>query len=230
MKIFNKELVLIAGLMIVGCANPYKVKELDDSKLDKKGEIQGATIGINEKREVVIEQKTEADTELRKLAASAYDLEVKLAYANEDLERCREDLSDPRLGGSGKVIDIPEIDNLKPAAQIQEEFGVTKDGKLRFVRTEKFLDRLTGQRKYNETLREQLKLTEKHQKNCLRDMRAARVKNGLPGERYSGQGKYVSGKYMQTRRAEKTLDDAFAIASEEKAKVKEEKTEEKASE
>ncbi|MBU6376716.1 MAG: hypothetical protein KGQ59_12010 [Bdellovibrionales bacterium] len=223
MKRIQNALVLISGLLIFGCANPYKVKELDESKLDKKGEIQGATIGINENREVVIEQKTEADAELRKLAASAYDLEVKLAHSNDDLERCREELSDPRLGGSGKVIDIPEIDNLKPASQIQEEFGVTKDGKLRFVRTEKFLDRLTGQRKYNDTLREQLKLTEKHQKSCLRDMRAARVKAGLPGERYTGQGQYVNGAYVQTRRAEKSLDDAFAIASEEKAKVKQEK-------
>ncbi len=219
MSQFSAWFALPAAALFVSCANPYKVRELKDSNLEKKGEYQGATIGLNGDREVVIEKRTEADSELRKLAASAYDLEVKLLHAHEELTRCREELSDPRLGGSGKIIEIPEIDDLKPTTAIQEEFGITSDGNLRFVRTEKFLDRLNSQRKYNDILREQLKLTEKHERNCLRDMRAARVKAGLPGERYAGQGKYLNGKYVQTRRAEKNLDDAFAIASEEAAKA-----------
>jgi hypothetical protein len=212
-------LFIAAAVTLSACANPYKVRELDESKLEKKGEIQGAVIGINENREVVIEQKSDADSELRKLGATAYDLEVRLARSHEDLSRCREELSDPRLGGSGRIVEIPEIDQLKPAGEVKEEFGITKEGKLSFVRKEMFLDRLQGQRKYNDTLREQLKLMEKHQRDCARDMRAARVKNGLPGERYSGQGQYVNGRYVQTRRAEKNLDDAFAIASEEAAKA-----------
>jgi hypothetical protein len=210
---------LAVSTMLSACANPYKVKELDDSKLEKKGEIQGAVIGVNENREVVIEQKSDADSELRKLAAASYDLEVKLTHSHEELSRCREDLSDPRLGGSGKIVEIPEIDQLKPAGEVKEEFGISKEGKLSFVRKEMFLDRLQGQRKYNDTLREQLKLMEKHQRDCAREMRAARVKAGLPGERYAGQGQYVNGRYLQTRRAEKSLDDAFAIASEESAKA-----------
>jgi hypothetical protein len=220
-------LLLIATVIgLSACANPHQVRELDDSKLEKKGEIQGAVIGLNENREVVIEQKSEADSELRKLGATAYDLEVKLTRAHEDLSRCREELSDPRLGGSGKVVEIPEIDQLRPSGEVKEEFGITKEGKLSFVRKEMFLDRLQGQRKYNDTLREQLKLMEKHQRDCARDMRSARVKNGLPGERYSGQGKYLNGRYVQTRRAEKNLDDAFAIASEESAKASTSKTSE----
>jgi hypothetical protein len=209
----------MALALTAACANPYKVKDLDDSKIEKKAEYRGATIGINEDREVVIEERTSADSELRKLAAKAYDLEVRLAHENEELTRCRDELSDPRLGGSGKIVDIPEVDQLKPLSEVKEEFGITKDGKLSFVKQEKFLDRLSNQRKYQETLTEQLKLTEKHRQSCTREMRAARVKNGLPGERYSGQGHYENGKYIQTRRAEKNLDDAFAIASEEAAQA-----------
>ena len=211
--------LLASALILTSCANPYKVKELDDSKLEKKGEFQGATIGVNEDREVVIEKKTEADSELRKLAAASYDLEVKLAHQHDELTRCREELADARLGGTGRMVEIPEIDQLKPATEVKEEFGITREGKLSFVRKEMFLDRLQGQRKYNENLSEQLRLTEKHARDCSRDMRAARVKAGLPGERYQGQGHYENGRYIQTRRAERNLDDAFAIASEEAAKA-----------
>ena len=211
--------LLASALVLPACANPYKVKELDDSKLEKKGEFQGATIGVNEDREVVIEKKTEADSELRTLAAASYDLEVKLAHQHDELTRCREELADPRLGGTGSMVEIPEIDQLKPASEVKEEFGITREGKLSFVRKEMFLDRLQGQRKYDENLRGQLRLTEKHARDCARDMRVARVKAGLPGERYQGQGRYENGRYVQTRRSEKNLDDAFAIASEEASKA-----------
>jgi hypothetical protein len=209
-------ILTLCSLFGACASNPNIARELDDSHLEKKGEFQGATIGLNEKKEVVIEQQTSADSELRKLAAKAYDLEVSLNSAVEQLSRCREELADPRLGGSGKVIDIPELDSLKPASQVKEEFGITKEGNLSFVRKEMFMDRLQGERKYVDVLQEQLKLTEKHSKNCSREMRQARVKNGLPAERYSGQGHYDNGRYIQTRRAEQNLDDAFAIASEEK--------------
>jgi hypothetical protein len=224
-RLLLKSSLLALALALASCANPYKVKELDESKLEKKGEFQGATIGLNENREVIIEQKTEADSELRKLAATAYDLEVRVTRTHEDLTRCREELADPRLGGSGKIVDIPEVDEIKPVTEVKEEFGITKDGKLSFVKQEKFLDRLQGQRKYNDTLREQLKLTEKHERTCMRELRSARVKNGLPAERYVGQGKFVNGRYVQTRRAEKNLDDAFAISSEEASKASKETSE-----
>ena len=82
---FFQVTALASALVLTSCANPYKVRELDDSKLEKKGEFQGATIGVHEDREVVIEKKTEADSELRKLAAASYDLEVKLAHQHDEL-------------------------------------------------------------------------------------------------------------------------------------------------
>ena len=210
---------LLVAAMSACSSNPHIAKDLEDSKIEKKGEFQGATIGLNSNKEVVIEKKTPAESELRALAAKAYDLEVSLASETEQLSRCREELADSRLGGSGKVVEIPEVDNLKPTSQIQEEFGITKEGNLSFVRKEMFLDRLQGERKYVDSLKEQLKLSEKHRKTCMRDLRQARVRSGLPAERYSGQGHYENGKYIQTRRAEQNLDDAFAISSEEAARA-----------
>ena len=35
MNRYKKELALIACVMILGCANPYKVKDLDESKIDR---------------------------------------------------------------------------------------------------------------------------------------------------------------------------------------------------
>lgn len=212
---------LILAVATACSSNPYnKAKDLKEDKLEKKGEFQGATIGVTEERDVVIRQESTAESELRKLAAKAYDLEVQLTSDYELLVRCREELADPRLGGSGKVVDIPEIDNLKPVVEVKEEFGITQEGKLSFVKKELFGDRLVGERKYIDTLKEQSKLTSKHKQTCEREMRMARVKAGLPGERYKGKGSYQNGKYIQTRRAEQTLDDAFAIQSEDAAASK----------
>ncbi len=218
---FSKIAVFAAILLSSCSSNPYnKAKDLDEEKLEKKGEYKGATISVTENRDVVIREESTAESELRKLAAKAYELEVQLTSDYDLLVRCREELADPRLGGSGKVVEIPEIDNLKPVVEVKEEFGITREGKLSFVKKELFGDRLVGERKYIDTLKEQSKLTAKHKQTCEREMRVARVKAGLPGERYKGKGSYQGGKYIQTRRAEQNLDDAFAIQSEEAAAAK----------
>ena len=221
MKISTLTALVAVSLLPACSSNPYnKAKDLSEDKMDKKGEYKGATIGVMENRDVVIRQESTAESELRKLAAQAYELEVQLASDHELLVRCREELADPRLGGSGKVVEIPEVDDLKPMVEVKEEFGITQDGKLSFVKKELFGDRLVGERKYIDTLKEQGKLTAKHKKTCDREMRVARVKAGLPGERYTGKGHYQNGKYIQTRRAEQNLDDAFAILSEEASAAK----------
>jgi len=225
MKILSRPSVsisLLLSLLAAGCSsNPLnKAKDLDEQKLDKKGEFRGATIGVAENRDVVIRKESTAESELYKLASQAYELEVKLTSDHELLGRCRDELADPRLGGSGQVVEIPEIDTLKPVGEVKEEFGITAEGKLSFVRKELFGDHVAGERKYIQTLQDQVKLMAKHRKNCDREMRVGRVKAGLPGERYSGKGHYQNGKYIQTRRAEQNLDDAFAIQSEEAASVK----------
>jgi hypothetical protein len=222
MKKRSPSLMVLALLLVNACSsNPLnKAKDLNEEPLDKKGEFKGATIGVAENRDVVIRQESSAESELRKLAAEAYELELQLTSDFDALTRCREELADPRLGGSGKVVEIPEIEMIRPIGEVKEEFGITSEGKLSFVKKELFGDRVAGERKYIGTLKEQIKLTSKHKRTCDREMRQARVKAGLPGERYTGKGYYKNGKYIQTRRAEQNLDDAFAIQSEEASAAK----------
>jgi hypothetical protein len=210
--------LLCSSLGISCSSNPLnKAKDLKEDPIEKKGEYLGATIGVAENRDVVIRKESTAESELRKLAAQAYELEIQLTSEYTLLDRCREELADPRLGGTGKVIEIPEIDALRPLGEVKEEFGITSEGKLSFVRKELFGDHIVGERKYIAALKDQSKIVSKLKKNCEREMRVARVKAGLPGERYTGKGHYKNGKYIQTRRAEQNLDDAFAIQSEEAA-------------
>jgi hypothetical protein len=212
-------LTLLAACWFAACSsNPLnKAKDLKEEPLEKKGEYKGATIGVTEDRDVVIRKESTAEDELRKLAAEAYELELQLTSDHDLLTRCREELADPRLGGNGKVVEIPEIEKLRPIGEVKEEFGITSEGKLSFVRKELFGDHVSGERKYIAALKDQIKHTSKHRKNCEREMRPARVKAGLPAERFSGKGHYKNGKYIQTRRSEQNLDDAFAIQSEEAA-------------
>ena len=220
----NKNLVRIcsvfyaafcAVLILSGCSsNPNKAKDLD-TKVDAKGAYHGEVIGLNDNKEVVIEKQQNADAELRELGWKQYDLEQKIHTDHESLTRCREELADPRLGGSGNMTEIPEIDTMKTVSQVKEELGITENGSLKLVKKEMYLDRLKAERDYVEALKQEQKTIDKFRSNCERDMKITRVKHGLPAERYAGKGYYKGGVYVQTRRAEHNLDDAFSIVSEE---------------
>jgi hypothetical protein len=212
------ELVSIAlALAFLGaCAsNPNKAKDIE--KVDTRAAYQGESIGMNDNKEVIIQKQTGADVELRNLGWQSYDLERKIQSDHELLTRCREELADPRLGGSGSITDIPEIDTLKPPSQVKDELGIAANGQLKVVKKEMYLERLNAEREYVETLRQQQKVIAKHKTNCERQMKITRVKFGLPAERYTSKGHFKNGSFVQTRRAENSLDDAFSIASEEAA-------------
>jgi hypothetical protein len=206
--------VLLAGA-ISGCSsNPNKAKDLD-TKLDTKGAIGGEQIGLNDNKEVVIQKQANTDAELRELGWKEYDLEQKIHSDHELLTQCREELADPRLGGSGNMTEIPEIDTMKTPAQAKEELGITENGQLKLVKKEFYMERLKAERDYVDSLKGEQKLIGKYKANCEREMKISRVKHGLPSDRYTGKGYYKDGVYVQTRRAEHNLDDAFSIASEE---------------
>lgn len=210
-------------LIVMGfthCAsNPNKAKDID-TKLDTKGNYQGSKIGLNENKEVVVQTETAADDELRQLSWRNYDLEKKIAASSDHLTRCRNEVADPRLGGSGQVTEIPEVDSLKPMSSVKEELGLTETGGLAVVKKEMYAEILKSQRKYEESLRLTSKTVEKAKNDCDREMGYVRVKHGLPAQRYAAKGYYQNGRYVQSRAPEHNLDEAFAIASKEAAKSK----------
>lgn len=218
----KQSLVRLATLSVLVLAaacssNPNKAKDLD-TKIDAQGGYQGQVIGLNDDKEVIIQKQTSTDAELRELNWKQYELEQKLASDHQLLTRCREEMADPRLGGSGNMTEIPEIDTMKTPTQVKEEMGITENGSLKMVRKEMYLDRLKTERDYLDALKGQHKMIERYKVSCEREMKIARVKQGLPADRYVGKGYYKDGVYIQTRRAEHNLDDAFSINSEETSK------------
>lgn len=205
----------ILTLVSACSSNPYKVKEIDNP-IEKKGEYQGATVGLNDKKEAIVQSETAADVELKQTRWRTYDLEQKIASEHSLLTRCRTELADPRLGGTGNMVEIPEIDNMKGPDAVKEDMGITKDGALVVVKQEMFVDKLKTERKYEDSLRAMMKTIEKHRGNCEREMGYARGKAGLPSMRYPAKGEYGSdGTFHVIRKAEENLDDAFRIKAQE---------------
>ena len=59
-----------------------------------------------------------------------------------------------------------------------------------------------------------VKVVKKNSVKCDRTMAAVRVKHGLPAKRYKGEGHFDdNGKWIQTKKHERTLDDAFERAA-----------------
>jgi hypothetical protein len=215
MKNTKTTLVLILTVFAASCAsNPNKAKEIDTA-MEEKGQYQGSKIGMNEDKEVVVQTEKAVDQELREESWKAADLEAKLKSDHDLLTRCRDEVADPRLGGSGTVTEIPEIDNMKPTNEVREEMGITPSGELKFVKKEMFMERLQSVRKYKDHLESMIKLVKKSRADCEREMGAARVKAGLPAKRYQAKGFFKEGQYIKTRDAEHSLDDAFEIKAKE---------------
>lgn len=216
----SPRLLLFMLLFVIGCASDYEAKEID-TKLEVKDTIDGSKVGLNDDDEVVIQTETDAADELRTQKWVNSKLEDELRHIYAELQQCREDLADPRLGGDGTLQEIPEIDTLKDVSDVKEEFGITEDGSLKIVKREYFTDHLKRERKYEKTLKSMTKVVNKHNESCQRRMGIARQRVGLPAERYKASGYFTNdGTWISSDKAENNLDDAFERAA--KAKIKKE--------
>lgn len=202
---------LTAVLGLLGCSS-NKVKDTN-TELTKDSRYGESRIGVDKDDRVIIQQEQRLESELRKVAWDNYDKLQEIESRHNLLHRCRAEIADPRLGGSGEMVEIPELDTLNTVEQWREEIAINQDGQLRVVKREDYKDRLQNEREYNQQLRDQLKLVRKHLKKCERQMGHARVKVGLPSKRYKAKGYYQDGIYKVTREAENSLDDAFRIRS-----------------
>jgi hypothetical protein len=212
--------LFVTMLAANACSSSEEVKEID-TKLESKGSVDGKQIGINEDDEAIIQENTNADDELRSLQWANSRLLEQLETDHHELKRCREDLADPRLGGSGEVRDLPEIDNMKPVTEVKEEFGKDADGNLKVVKRESFVKAVAAEKKYQKTLKSMQQTVEKNRVECERNMRQVRAKHGLPAQRYKAEGYFKSdGTWVETRPAEVTLDDAFSIKGRAAGKAK----------
>jgi hypothetical protein len=209
---------------LMGCASdPAKVKKVDDHLEVHQNSTEGV-IGIDKDQHAILQKQTTAADELRNQQWVNNSIEASVEDEFYWLKRCRMEVSDPRLGGNSEVKEIPEIDDMKTIATIKEEFGLSTDGQLSFVKREDFLKRIEIERSYQVSLTKMLKTLRKYREECDSKMGKLRVSVGLPAKRY--QGKYTlndSGSiHAVTQENESSLDDAFrirdALSSEKKKK------------
>lgn len=209
--------VLMALTLICGCASSpvsptkYAVKEADD-QMEIHGTIDGKRIGLDGQKQIIIQEETSPEGEIKVQELKNYEAERTLTAKHEELTQCREEFADQRLGGSGEVTEIPEIDNMKTIPEVKEAIGITEKGQLTVVKREFYIERLQAERRYEQAMLEMLRVINRFNRKCQREMAAARTKVGLPAKRYEGVGHFeAGGRWVVERKAEKTLDDAFEI-------------------
>jgi len=210
-----KKLIMVIGMVLTSCAtSEHRVKEIEKSEFKPLGRTtDDGRIGLNEKKEVIIQKETTGADELRIQEAVNMHFQSKVESELYSLKTCRKDLADPRLGGRGEISPVQDIDDMKSVDEVREEMGL-KDGELVVVKEQYFEQKMKNARSYFATLQKMLKLTERHKEECEAKMAVARREAGLPGQRIRGEGYFMTGGvWVQTKRNETSLDDAFEISA-----------------
>ncbi|MDA9951446.1 hypothetical protein N9D31_02610 [Oligoflexaceae bacterium] len=208
-----KIIAILSVLFFGACTTTEGTVGEVDTELNNKGQVGLSKVGVNEDGQAIVQTETSADDELRIQTWKNKQKEDDVTAVHDQLKQCREDMADPRLGGSGELKEIPDVDGLKSPSDVKEAIGIdSRDGSLKVVKKEIYTKRLKQERRYETSLKGMLKTLKNYRASCERKMRQARVKAGLPGERYKAQG-YVSssGAWIETLKGEKSLDDAFEI-------------------
>lgn len=198
-------------MMITACTSTNEVKELKDEPLVKKGKTVDGDVGINSSNQAVIRKKTSAADELRVQDMVNMHLRDELNSDLFNLKECRQQRQDTRLGGSGHLAEIPDIDNMN-VDQARADLGIDSEGNLSLVREELFEDRLKAERQYEQTLRTMLKMAKRHLDECSIGLAEARRKAGLPSTPTKAEGYFdAKGNWTETRRGAQNLDEEFEI-------------------
>lgn len=200
MKVFGF-IYFVVFIFLCNFACSSSPKRIEGGFVTKTGTEAGVIGAKGDK--FVIQRETHAQDELRMIQWKNNQFEDNLNHEYFMLKWCREDLADFRLGGHGDMVSLPEIDNMKQAAEVKEELGLNRNGDISFLSEEDFLKRIQIERNYEGTLQKMLKTVKAQKEDCERKMGQARMKNGLPSKRYQGNG--------HGELHENNLDDAFRI-------------------
>lgn len=197
---------ILIVMLTASCATDYKVKSIDTS-LEHKGQVNNRTVGLNDKKEIILQEEVQADDEMRILLTVNDKHEFNLSHEIHMVNRCRKELSDDRLGGNGELPTLSKMEGLKTPEQIKEEIGITDEGDIKVVKKTYFVDALKSQKRYQATLEKMIALSKEQREECEYKMGSARMKAGLPRERFEGDV------------YERNLDEAFEIQERRKSVV-----------
>ncbi|MFZ9596534.1 MAG: hypothetical protein ACO3A2_10705 [Bdellovibrionia bacterium] len=199
--------------LILGCSSGLRKI---DTRLDSQaqGSVQGGgVIGLKDGL-AIIQQESTAEDELRVQQWQNWNFETKLNDEYYWLKRCQQERADPRLGGNGKITEIPELARIHLPTEVHEEFGINQQGDLKVVKREDYLKRLETERKALLTLSSTLATVTKFREQCDVELGFQRVKFGLPAKRYQGKTTFTpDGRIKEViQENENSLDDAFRIS------------------
>lgn len=215
-------LIVLFFALLSGCSHSGKVRDISDefSIESSHGHTsQGEAIILDKNSNAFVQETTPASTELR--IQETVNEHLTEQYESEEyaLERCQSDLADPRLGGNGVAPEFISGKELKDPAAVKEALGLVND-ELVIVKQSDFRARLKAEKKLTVTLRKMTKLVVSARKRCEARMAIARRSAGLPSSRYTAEGYFTrGGVWVENRKAEHSLDDAFEIAGVAKKKA-----------
>ena len=197
---------------LISCASDPRAVQAIDTNITVKGNIGDSKLGLNAKNEVIIQHERQAQDELMIQDAVNMRLQDKANHHEGELKECLTYLADKRLGGTGEIPETLDVSNLKTDENVTEDFGTAEDGTLKFVRKSSFVGRLRNARSYEKSLRAVTKVLKSQDEQCQMKLELARNKVGLPGKKTAAQGYFnANGNWVETKRGENSLSDAFEI-------------------
>jgi hypothetical protein len=210
---------LLAALLVTsGCASKKFGDQQLQTQLDTTDNKKSEKLGFDKERNLVIQDKSTANDELITQQHVNEELQSKLQHEFLTLKRCRTETADVRLGGTGEIAALPEIDGIKNDPTFKESVGIDENGDLVFVRQENFEDRFKAEKQMEKSIRRLTKVVITNREQCEMRMRRLRVEHGLPAERSPAITRMDGGQLIIVRPAERNLDDAFQFANEGKQK------------
>jgi len=207
----NIFLTLVIINSFAACSSKDKARNIE-TKMDRKQELQGEQLGVKDGN-VVIQRKVLLAEELRKLQRDVYEKEYSL-YGNpqgskgmhDQLKECHKKLSDPRIGGSGKLKDIEKPDILTKQ-ESEFKFGIDENDQLVSISEEGLNSRINRFQKYNQVYSERIGEMQGKIEVCENDHRVALINHGLNPEDSKAKGEWVSKGGTRVWQAKKTTTD-----------------------
>jgi len=209
-------LFALAFMATTACqTTPNQVQELKTEQLDVKGQTStGGKIAINEKRQVIIVQEDSVSDNLAIQDLVNTQLMDRVLREHWSLKKCRNSLSDTRLGGSGDLGTMPDVASVLKPREVEEEMGVDENGDLKIVKKELLNHRLATMKSNTKTMEKMINTLTPMVEECERRLGNARLDHGLPSERFVAQGYFTAdGTWVETRHAEHSLSDGYEISA-----------------
>lgn len=176
----RKLLIVLSSLTLMNGAcssNPHKAEKVE-TVMKSEGEVAGETVGVKN-GEMIVQKKVMMSEELRRMQNEVFELEDHV-YGNTRLgskglygvlKDCRLQLTDRRMGGTGKLMWTEPIERLTDKEEPMK-MGIDEKENLVGVSEEYLKDRI---KRFQEYKRVYLKREEEYQTKvdvCKADVRA----------------------------------------------------------